>query len=211
MANRLLTDGAMPEVSPNTGPAVLRRAAESASICPRLTCSSRPSASARGASHRHLVLLCDFDGTLSEFDNDPNAVWLKPSRRDLLERLAHGPGQTIAIVSGRRLDDVKQRTALAGDVYHAGLHGLEIESSREHYLHPGLPRAEAALRALCRAARRGARNHRRRLPRGQDARARRPFQGLDCQKGRNRPRTCSCATPSGISTPARCGSCAVPA
>ena len=32
-----------------------------------------------GASHRHLVLLCDFDGTLSEFDNDPAAVWLKPS------------------------------------------------------------------------------------------------------------------------------------
>ncbi len=102
----------------------------------------------RGASHRHLVLLCDFDGTLSEFDNDPTAVWLKPSRRDLLERLAQGPGQTVAIVSGRRLHDVKERTALAGDVYYAGLHGLEIESSREHYLHPGLPRAEAALRAL---------------------------------------------------------------
>ena len=51
-------------------------------------------------------------------------------------------------MSGRRLDDVKQRTALAGDVYYAGLHGLEIESAREHYLHPGLPRAEAALRAL---------------------------------------------------------------
>jgi len=102
----------------------------------------------RGAGQRHLLLLCDFDGTLSEFDNDPAAVWLKPSRRDLLERLSRSPQLTVAIVSGRRLEDVKQRTALSGDVYYAGLHGLEIESAREHYLHPGLFHAEAALRAL---------------------------------------------------------------
>src|SRR6187200_2206260 len=102
----------------------------------------------RGASHRHLVLLCDFDGTLSEFDNDPAAVWLKPARRDLLDRLARSPGVTLAIVSGRRLDDVKERTALTTEAYYAGLHGLEIQSAHEQYLHPELPAAEVPLRAL---------------------------------------------------------------
>ena len=101
-----------------------------------------------GASHRHLLLLCDFDGTLSEFDNDPAAVWLKPERRALLERLASSPGVSLAIVSGRRLDDVKARTALTGEVYYAGLHGLEIQSAHEHYLHQELPAAEVALREL---------------------------------------------------------------
>ncbi|MEO7275155.1 MAG: trehalose-phosphatase [Vicinamibacterales bacterium] len=101
-----------------------------------------------GASHRHLVLLCDFDGTLSEFDNDPAAVWLKPERRALLERLASSPGVTLAIVSGRRLDDVKARTALSSEAYYAGLHGLEIQSPHERYLHPELPAAEVALRGL---------------------------------------------------------------
>jgi len=102
----------------------------------------------RGARHRHLVLLCDFDGTLSEFDNDPAAVWLKPGRRELLERLAASPGVTLAIVSGRRLDDVKARAALSSEAYYAGLHGLEIQSAQECYLHPELPAAEIAMRQL---------------------------------------------------------------
>jgi len=101
-----------------------------------------------GATHRHLVLLCDFDGTLSEFDDDPAAVSLKPCRREVLERLAQSPRVTLAIVSGRRLEDVKRRAALSSDVYYAGLHGLEIEGSREHYFHPCLTQAQAVLGEL---------------------------------------------------------------
>ena len=50
----------------------------------------------RGAG-RHLLLLCDFDGTLCEFDPDPTAVRLRPSRRALLESIA-GQGATLALV-----------------------------------------------------------------------------------------------------------------
>jgi len=101
-----------------------------------------------GAAHRHLLLLCDFDGTLSEFDVDPQAVRLEPVRRELLARLAGSPQSTVAIVSGRRLEDVKQRVGLTTDVYYAGSHGLEIESACERYRHEALPASEALLRQI---------------------------------------------------------------
>ena len=139
-----------------------------------------------GASHRHLVLLCDFDGTLSEFDNDPAAVWLKPGRRDLLERLATSPGVTLAIVSGRRLEDVKARTALSSAAYYAGLHGLEIQSAQERYLHPGTRRGGDRAARTGGSARRGSGGDRRCVSRGQDARARRALPGI--QRRRCTPR-----------------------
>ena len=76
------------------------------------------------AAGRHLLLLTDFDGTLCEFHTDPAAVWLAPSRRALLEEIASDPHATLAIVSGRRLEDVRRRTMLGPDTYFAGLHAL---------------------------------------------------------------------------------------
>jgi trehalose-phosphatase len=97
---------------------------------------------------RHLLLLSDFDGTLCEFHTDPEAVWLSPSRRAILEDLASGPAATLAIVSGRRLDDVRQRTRLGRGTYFAGVHGLEIEGGGDRYQHPAFSRTEALLRGL---------------------------------------------------------------
>lgn len=89
------------------------------------------------ATGRHLLLLCDFDGTLCEFNPDPAAVWLTPSRRRLLEAIAC-QGATVGIVSGRRLPDVRMRSALMTDAYYAGLHGLEIEGQLETFHHPDI-------------------------------------------------------------------------
>ena len=101
-----------------------------------------------GGGGRHLLLLCDFDGTLCEFDADPAAVWLSPARRALLEEIGSDGRTTIAIVSGRRLEDVRRRTALGIDAYYAGLHGLEIAGANERYEHPALARTEPLLRSL---------------------------------------------------------------
>ena len=103
------------------------------------------------AAGRHLLLLTDFDGTLCEFHTDPDAVWLAPSRRALLEEIASDPRATLAIVSGRRLEDVRQRTMLGPDTYYAGLHGLEIEGGGDRYRHPAFDRSEALLRSLARS------------------------------------------------------------
>jgi trehalose-phosphatase len=102
---------------------------------------------ARGAG-RHLLLLTDFDGTLCEFHTDPQSVWLAPSKRALLEEIASEPGATLAIVSGRRLDDVRRRTMLGRETYFAGLHGLEIEGGGDRYRHPAFGRTEVLLRSL---------------------------------------------------------------
>jgi trehalose-phosphatase len=95
-----------------------------------------------------LVLLLDFDGTLAEFHEDPEAPELTPERWDLLSRISREPGVSLGIVSGRRLDDLRARTRLPDHVYHAGLHGLEIEVDGTRTTHPDLSTAEARVEGL---------------------------------------------------------------
>ena len=97
---------------------------------------------------RHLLLLLDFDGTLAEFDPDPDAVQLHDARRDLLLDLAARSDTTLGIVSGRRLADVRSRTRLPAPVWYSGLHGLEIEGPGVRFMHPDAEKAFATLRHL---------------------------------------------------------------
>lgn len=94
------------------------------------------------------VLLLDFDGTLAEFNPDPAAPELTLERYDLLMSIARHDGMSLGIVSGRRLDDLRRRTRLPDHVYHAGLHGLEIEVSGARTTHPDLPCAIERLDGL---------------------------------------------------------------
>jgi trehalose-phosphatase len=100
------------------------------------------------AHGRHLLLLSDFDGTLCEFSTDPAAVRLTDDRRHLLQSFASGPGTTLAIVSGRRLHDVRQRVALEAPAYYAGLHGLEIEGGGDVFRHPDVAGSADLVRKL---------------------------------------------------------------
>jgi trehalose 6-phosphate phosphatase len=94
------------------------------------------------------VLLLDFDGTLAEFNADPAAPELTPERWELLTLISRQPGVSVGIVSGRRLDDLRKRTRLPDRVFHAGLHGLEIEVGGTRTTHPDLPEAEAHVKGL---------------------------------------------------------------
>ena len=94
------------------------------------------------------VLLLDFDGTLAEFNPDPAAPELTPERWELLSTIGREPGVSLGIVSGRRLDDLRARTRLPDHVYHAGLHGLEIEVDGHRTTHPDLSAAEARIEGL---------------------------------------------------------------
>src|SRR5829696_5894461 len=97
------------------------------------------------------VLLLDFDGTLAEFNPDPAAPELTPERWELLSRISREPGVTLGIVSGRRLDDLRRRTRLPDHVYHAGLHGLEIEVDGTRTTQPDLAAAQARVEGLAAA------------------------------------------------------------
>jgi trehalose-phosphatase len=84
------------------------------------------------------VVLSDFDGTLAEFHADPAAPVLTPARRALLTALAVRPDITVGLISGRRLADLRERTTLPANVYHAGLHGLELAIEERRWQHPEL-------------------------------------------------------------------------
>ncbi len=100
------------------------------------------------------VLLLDFDGTLAEFNPDPAAPELTPERWHLLNQIASEPNLSLGIVSGRRLDDLRLRTRLPDHVYHAGLHGLEIEVDGDRTTHPDLAAAEERMDGLADCLRR---------------------------------------------------------
>lgn len=71
-----------------------------------------------------VLVALDFDGTLTEIDEDPAAPGLSAERRAILARLP-GPDRRLAIVSGRGLEDVRARVAVPEAIY-IGNHGLEI-------------------------------------------------------------------------------------
>jgi trehalose 6-phosphate phosphatase len=95
-----------------------------------------------------LLLLLDFDGTLAEFNADPSAPRLTNQRWDLIDRISVQRGTAVGIVSGRRLDDLRRRTRLPDRIYHAGLHGLEIEIEGERIEHPDLHSAQERVDGL---------------------------------------------------------------
>jgi alpha,alpha-trehalase len=75
-----------------------------------------------GRSGRIAVFL-DYDGTLTPIVSRPEDAWLSESMRQALRELA--AHMTVAILSGRDLDDVRRRVDLDGIVY-AGSHGFDI-------------------------------------------------------------------------------------
>lgn len=112
--------------------------------------AARVAASARG---RPMLVLLDFDGTLCEFQPEPAMVWLRGSRRDALRQVMSRERVTAGFVSGRRLADLRERVGLAGDMWFAGLHGLEIEGFGRRFVHERVEEARGLLGLLARALR----------------------------------------------------------
>ena len=70
------------------------------------------------------ALFLDFDGTLVEIADQPDAVKVAPELPDLLNRLHTALGGAVALVSGRGLDDIDRMLGTPG-LAAAGQHGLE--------------------------------------------------------------------------------------
>ena len=73
---------------------------------------------------RPILLVSDFDGTLSPIVLDPWGALMLPAARMALRRLAGMPDIHVAILSGRGAADVAARVRIGGVSYH-GNHGLE--------------------------------------------------------------------------------------
>src|SRR5581483_8002795 len=102
-----------------------------------------------GARERNVMIFLDFDGTLTPIVDRPDQAVLSESTRAVLCTLA--ARVPVAVLSGRELEDVRNRVAVDGIVY-AGSHGFDIagpdniqRQAGAEFL-PALDRAEKELR-----------------------------------------------------------------
>lgn len=88
---------------------------------------------AAAAATRRLAVLLDFDGTLSDIVDDPDAATLVEGTAEALKALA--AQCEVAVLSGRDLADVAARVGLPG-IWYGGSHGFELtapDGSRHRY------------------------------------------------------------------------------
>jgi len=96
---------------------------------------------------RSLLLMTDYDGTLTPHVPNPAEAGLGQRVQRLLSTLARAPQIRLAIVSGRDLGDVTARVGVAGAVY-AGCHGLQVDGPGIAFSHPDAVAQQRTVQAL---------------------------------------------------------------
>ena len=77
------------------------------------------------AAAEHLAVVSDFDGTLSPFATAIYEVEMNQESLRALDKLAHLPDTTAAVLSGRHLEGLKRVCPLREPVVFGGSHGAE--------------------------------------------------------------------------------------
>ena len=107
---------------------------------------------AQRAAGKRLTVFLDYDGTLTPIVDRPERAQLSAEMREAMRALARHA--TVAVISGRDLEDVRARVGLA-ELFYAGSHGFDIAGPRgRHWTYeegapflPFLDEAERELRA----------------------------------------------------------------
>jgi trehalose 6-phosphate phosphatase len=79
------------------------------------------------AARRPLLVASDYDGVLARLRDEPSAAVPEPGAAEVLGRLAAVPGVTVAVVSGRGVDDLRTTSGLTGPFRWVGSHGAEFD------------------------------------------------------------------------------------
>jgi trehalose 6-phosphate phosphatase len=95
----------------------------------------------------HVLILSDYDGTLTPIVSRPDEAILSAGVRDKLHALAEKPAFSVGIISGRRLSELKSMVGIEG-IYYAGNHGLEIEGPGLKFTNPAAELAQARIKDL---------------------------------------------------------------
>jgi len=82
-----------------------------------------------------VLLLLDYDGTLTPIVETPDSAYLSESTKQILQELAKQGRYKVGIISGRALDDLRRRVGIK-DIVYAGNHGLEIEGPDIYFVNP---------------------------------------------------------------------------
>lgn len=84
---------------------------------------------------KDIYLFFDYDGTLSPIAEKPELALLPQDIKSKLVTISHNPRCQLAIISGRQLEDLKQKVDIEGIMY-SGNHGLEIDTPAIEYEKP---------------------------------------------------------------------------
>ncbi len=79
-----------------------------------------------------LGLFFDFDGTISEIVDSPEEARILPGARKFLETLAESDDIVAGVISGREIEDLKEKVGVSGIVF-SGNHGAQLEIFGESY------------------------------------------------------------------------------
>lgn len=94
----------------------------------------------------NILLLLDYDGTLTPIVERPELAILSEDMRGLIERVSKR--YVIGIISGRSLADIKNLVKVEG-IYYAGNHGFEISGPNLELTKPKAERTKLIILKLC--------------------------------------------------------------
>ncbi len=111
----------------------------------RMMCEAALAARIKAATH--VLLAIDFDGTLAPIVDNPDKASLEPRTAQVLRALTLQDNVSVALVSGRKVSDLKRRIGL--DLVYAGNHGLEISGMGLSFRHPRAEALRNSVSAIC--------------------------------------------------------------
>lgn len=79
--------------------------------------------------------MLDYDGTLAPLASHPSLTVMEPESEAALKELSTQPNVFLAVISGRGVNDVKNKVSI-NNITYAGNHGLEIlyaNGTKFHY------------------------------------------------------------------------------
>ena len=88
--------------------------------------------SAACAAAHHVLILLDYDGTLTPIVSRPEDAILSSPVREILSSLAQKKSFSVGVITGRSIDEIKQLVNIKG-IYYSGNHGLEIDGPGLEY------------------------------------------------------------------------------
>ncbi len=109
---------------------------------------------ARAIKGKNILLLFDFDGTLTPIVSKPKKVKLSPAVRKYLKKLSKNKRIDVGIVSGRELKDIMRLVGIKG-IYYVGNHGLELKGPGSFFIHPSFKKYNPYVKTIADALRRG--------------------------------------------------------
>ncbi|MCD6230645.1 MAG: trehalose-phosphatase [Dehalococcoidia bacterium] len=95
----------------------------------------------------HILLLSDYDGTLTPIVEKPELASLSHKMISCLYSLSNNPNITLGIISGRKLTDIRKKVNLSNIIY-SGNHGLEIQGAGIQFVCPTANHSKQLLHSL---------------------------------------------------------------